>query len=215
MVRVEKLGATLVAGGQVARFSAGMAMLRLKRLALQRPGLPRGNNIGDPLADAVELRAGDEILDCTLGLAADALVLASVAARVVGLEASPALAAFAAAGLPALAEPAGAAGRRIEVRCADHRAFLAAAAPRSFDVVFFDPMFRHARPAAGAFDGLRALADVRPLDAATLALARRVARRSVVVKDGAPGLDLARLGLRTIPTRRGAQLLYARVPAAE
>ena len=43
--------------------------------------------------------------------------------------------------------------------------------------------------------------------------ARRVARRWVVVKDGAPGWDLARLGLTPLPSARGAERYYARVTA--
>jgi hypothetical protein len=38
-----------------------------------------------------------------------------------------------------------------------------------------------------------------------------VARRWVVVKDGTPGWDLARLGLTPLPSARGAHKLYARV----
>jgi len=38
-----------------------------------------------------------------------------------------------------------------------------------------------------------------------------VARRWVVVKDGAPGWDLARLGLTPLPSARGAHRYYARV----
>ena len=48
------------------------------------------------------------------------------------------------------------AARRVEVRHADHAEFLARAGPGSFDVVVFDPMFRHARAEPGGFDVVRA-----------------------------------------------------------
>jgi 16S rRNA (guanine1516-N2)-methyltransferase len=129
---------------------------------------------------------------------------------VLGLESSRALAAWAGEGIRRLAEePA----RRVELVHADHAAFLAAAPDRSFDVVLFDPMFRHARAEPGGFDVVRRLADARPLSPEVLSRAMRVARRWVVVKDGAPGWDLARLGLTPLPSARGAHRYYARVPA--
>ena len=81
---------------------------------------------------------------------------------------------------------------------------------RSFDVIVFDPMFRHARAEPAGFDLVRRLADPRPLSKESLARARRVARRWVLVKDGAPGWDLARLGLTPLPSARGAHRYHAR-----
>ena len=52
------------------------------------------------------------------------------------------------------------------------------------------------------------------LEPDALARARRVARRWVVVKDGAPGWDLARLDLAPLPSARWAKRLYARVGPA-
>jgi hypothetical protein len=80
-------------------------------------------------------------------------------------------------------------------------------------VVVFDPMFRHARAQDPSFELVRRLCDPVPLSPEALARARRVARRCVVVKDGAPGWDLARLGLAPLPSSRGARRIYARVPA--
>jgi hypothetical protein len=113
-------------------------------------------------------------------------------------------------GLRRSADPAAA---RVEIRAADHAAALAALPDRSFDVVVFDPMFRHARAEPGGFDLVRRLADPRPLEPAALGRARRVARRHVLVKDGAPGWDLARLGLTPLPSSRGAHRYYARLAA--
>ncbi len=198
---------TLFFEGGRHRYQPGMGALRAKRLALGE------RTTGEPFLAAAALRCGDAVLDCTLGLGADALVAAQAVGpqgRVLGLEASAALAAWVAEGLRRLPLPA---AQRIEVRCLEHGAFLGAVPERSFDVVLFDPMFRHARAQAPTFDPVRRLADPRPLDPAALERARRVARRWVVVKDGVPGWDLARLGLSPLPTRRGARRLYARVDA--
>ncbi|HTP52231.1 MAG TPA: class I SAM-dependent methyltransferase [Anaeromyxobacteraceae bacterium] len=194
--------------GEEHRFSPGMGALRAKRVALG------DRTTRDPFLEAAGLRPGDSVLDCTAGLGADALVAATAVGpggRVLGLESSRALAAWTDEGFRRLAHPA---ARRVEIRSAEHGAFLAACAERSFDVVVFDPMFRHARSAEPAFAPVRRLANPCPLEAGALARARLVARRCVVVKDGTPGWDLARLGLAPLPSRRGAHRLYARLEAA-
>lgn len=204
---LERRGVVLFAAGAEHRYHAGMGTLRARRLA-------RGErSTVDSFLAAAGLRPGDAVLDCTLGLGADALVAAQAVGprgRVVGLESSPVLAAWVGEGLARLSLPA---ARRVEVRRSDHGAAMAALPARSFDVVVFDPMFRHAGAQAPPFDVVRRFADPRPLSPAALERARRVARRWVVVKDGVPGWDLARLGLEPLPSSRGARRLYARLPA--
>lgn len=204
--------AVLFAGGAEHVWSSGMGLLRMKRVLDRRAG--RGEPTGrDPFAEAAGFEDGDAVLDCTAGLGADALVAAAAIGprgSVTALESSRALAAWTGEGLARLAqEPA----RRVRVLHADHAAYLADAPERSFDVVLFDPMFRHARAEPGGFDVVRRLADARPLSKEALTRARRVARRWVLVKDGAPGWDLTRLGLTPLPSARGAHRYYARVPA--
>src|SRR5438132_140733 len=73
--------ADLYTTGGSFRASVGMAFLRVLRA--------RKGEV-DPLVAAGELREGDSVLDCTLGLGGDALVAAATTnARVVGLEKSP------------------------------------------------------------------------------------------------------------------------------
>jgi SAM-dependent methyltransferase len=210
-------GALLVVGarraaifldGREREWQPGMAALRLRRL---RQGERGSRRTRDGFLEAAALRRGESVLDCTLGLAGDALVAAAAVGpggRVVGLETSPALAALVSEGLRLL--PDEAAGR-IEVRAADALAALSALPARSFDLVAFDPMFRAPRPQAPSFDLVRRLGDPSPLAPAALAEARRVAGRAVLVKDGVPGWDLARLGLTPLPGARGAKRLFARV----
>src|SRR5438128_10985779 len=144
---LSKAQADLVHRGRVFRASFGMGFLRLVRAR-------RGEV--DPLVRAAGLRAGDAVLDATLGLAADALIAAQATkARVVGIESNPVLAAFVAAGLRRLPPPALAAAERIEVRCGDHRGALRELPARSFDVVLLDPMFRAAQKASALFELLR------------------------------------------------------------
>ena len=192
--------ADLYVAGRAFRASAGMAFLRVLRA---RRGEP------DPLAAAAGLRAGDRVLDGTLGLGGDALVAAQATGeRVIGLEKDGLLAAFTQAGLRRLQKHGREPGQRVEVVRADHRAFLRAQPARSFDVVLFDPMFRRAGDAGPSFDLLRVHAEHAPLEAETLREARRVARRGVLVKDAASGFELGRLGLVPRLTRRSAAIAF-------
>jgi 16S rRNA (guanine1516-N2)-methyltransferase len=193
--------AELYDAGRVVRATTGMGYLRLVRA--------RGG-VRDPLAKAADLRAGDRVLDATLGLAQDALVAAEVTKEPVeGFEASPVLAAFVVAALRRLPGPAAReAAARINIRCADHRTGLRELPSRSFDVVLLDPMFRTAADANPLFDLLRRHGEHAPLEGATLREAQRVARRGVLVKDAAPGAELTRLGLVPLPSRRTARLVF-------
>jgi hypothetical protein len=205
----------LVSGGAEHAWSPGMGALRLKRLRAAQAGRRVVDPTArDPFLDAAGLLRGDRVVDCTCGLGADALVAAGAVGpdgQVIALESSPALAAWTGEGLRRFPDEA---ARRVEVLSADHRGWLAAQPARSADVVLFDPMFRHARAEPGGFDAVRRLSDPRPLAAEALLDARRVARRWVLVKDGAPGWDLTRLGLTPLPSARGAHRYYARVEAA-
>ncbi|MFL5271080.1 MAG: class I SAM-dependent methyltransferase [Anaeromyxobacteraceae bacterium] len=199
--------AALWLDGAEHAWSGGMGELRLKRL---RSG-ERATR--EPFLEAAALRPGDAVLDATLGLGMDALVAAEVVGRggrVLGVERSPALAALVGEGLSR--HPSDAA-QRVEVRAGEAGEVLARLPRGSFDVVCFDPMFRSPRAEGPGFDLVRRLAEPRPLAPETLAEARRVARRWVIVKDGTPGWDLARLGLAPLPCARWAEKLYARVPA--
>ena len=192
--------ADLVHQGRNFRASVGMGFLRLVRAK-------QGET--DPLVRAAELKAGDEVLDATLGLASDSLVAAhATGTRVLGLEASPVLAAFVTAGLRRLPALGRVAAGDIEVRCADHRAALREMPGRSVDVVLFDPMFRSAGESGALFDLVRALAEHAPLAPETLREARRVARRGVLVKDAPPGHELTRLGLTPLLSRRSPRIVF-------
>lgn len=204
----------LVPPSPAATWTPGMGALRAKRVARQLAGaMPAGGMERDPFLEAAGLASGDAVLDCTLGLGADALVAAVAvgpSGRVAGIEGSVALAAWVGEGLARSRLPG---ADRIDVQAGDHADLLRSLPDRSFDVVLFDPMFRHPRAEPGGFELVRRLADPRPLQQRALVRARRVARRWVVVKDGAPGWDLARLGLTPMPSARGAHRYYARLLA--
>jgi SAM-dependent methyltransferase len=191
------------------RFNPGMAHLRrLRILSGQRDG-------DDALVRVAGLRAGDHLLDCTLGLGQDALVAALVvgpSGRVVGLERSLALYAVVSEGLKAYDH--GPASCCVEAVHADAHAYLRSLPAGSFDVVFFDPMFEKPRKSQPAFEMLRRFAEHAPLSPETLEEARRVARRWVVVKGSKYSDDLKKLGLEAEPGSRYTSVIWGRVAAA-
>jgi hypothetical protein len=101
-----------------------------------------------------------------------------------------------------------AAGRFVHIERADHREYLKRQAGGSFDVVLIDPMFRTPGDSGPLFELVRAHGTHVPLEAETLAEARRVARKGVLVKDAAPGRELERLGLKPRFSRRLATICF-------
>jgi hypothetical protein len=144
--------ASLWLDGVEQTWHAGMGDLRLRRLE-------RGErHTRDTFLEAAALQPRDRVLDATLGLGMDALVAAHAVGpegAVNGVESSPALATLVAEGLRRHRSEA---AMRVTVSCADATEELARAAPRSFDVIVFDPMFRYERAAGDCFDLVRRLA---------------------------------------------------------
>ncbi len=160
-------------------FHPNMAKVRIHNLKTDR---------GDPMITAMKLGRGDSVLDCTLGRGSDAIVASWVVeepGKVVGVEQMPVLAELSAHGLATYEispHDIAAAMRRIEVHHADYQDFLRESSHRSFDVVYFDPIFDQPIEASRAMAPLRAIANDRPVAIGALEQARRVATRAVVIK---------------------------------
>jgi len=172
-------------------------------MAKNRLAAYRKNGTADPFASACRLKADDEVLDCTLGLGADAIVAAyfTPAGRVVGVESSPAIAQVVKWGMKHYDSSMSwlnEAIERIEVVNSEHYEYLQGLDSGSFDIVYFDPMFRRPLLKSQAISPLRALADHRPLDKAAVKEACRVARKRVVIKELAAGTELQRLGCEAV-----------------
>jgi 16S rRNA (guanine1516-N2)-methyltransferase len=191
-------------GGRL-RFSPGMARLRIKRLEAQVRE--------DRLVELAGFEPGDSVLDCTLGLAADALVAARAVGptgSVVGLEKSLAVFAVVSSGVRSFEAPQSC---RIDVRHGDAADFLACQPDKGFDLVLFDPMFDRPRKCSPAFEMLRRYAEHAPLSPLVLENAQRVARRSVLVKGSRHSMDWNRLHLKPEPGSPYSPIVWARLPA--
>ncbi|MCH7494344.1 class I SAM-dependent methyltransferase [bacterium] len=123
--------------GRIWSWHPGLAKIRIASIAHGTP---------DHLVRSVKPRPGMLVLDANLGLAHDALVMASQGALVTGLEVDPVIHIMTEAGLaeaPATTLPRAireAAGR-ITPLLADQRRYLPDAKDDSFAAVLFSPMF--------------------------------------------------------------------------
>lgn len=160
-------------------FHPNMAKVRIHNLKSGR---------GDPMVTAMSLDEGDEVLDCTLGRGADAIVASWVVGpggRVVGIEKVPVIAQLTIHGLrnyeitPADVTEA---LRRVEAHQADYRDYLPECPADSFDIVYFDPIFDEPLERSQAMELLRVLGDDEPVNAEAIVQALRAARRGVVIK---------------------------------
>ena len=172
-------------------FHPGMAHLRLKNLR-------RGES--DHLLNALGIVEGMRILDCTLGMGADAIVESfgvGETGEVIALEKNPVVAALIAHGLETSEgeHPTTVASmRRVCVVRSDYLDFLREQPDDSFDAVSFDPMFRHPFTESAGIHPLRFLADPRPVSGEAIQEARRVARCRVVLKESSKSREFSRLG---------------------
>ncbi|MDR2006333.1 MAG: class I SAM-dependent methyltransferase [Acidaminococcales bacterium] len=166
------------AGGRLF-FHPGMSVRRIENL---RAGA------GDRMVNAMGLKKSMSVLDCTLGLAADACVASWAVGReglVVGVEAVKPVAFVIREGLANYRAGDGElteAMRRIRVVSSDALAYLKKAADKSFDIVYFDPMFERVLEKSHNMKPLRPVAQALKLDDALLAEAKRVAAHKVVIK---------------------------------
>ena len=186
-------------------FHPNMARTRLHNLRDGR---------GDPMITAMALSAGDSVLDCTLGRAADAIVAAHVvgdAGRIVGLEVVPVVAQLTIAGLAEYEDQSPivtAAMRRIEAHQASYAEYLPTCPDSAFDIVYFDPIFDQPLLLSEAMAPLRAVADHSPLTPEMLAEAKRVARRRVVIKQRKGSRLWERLGITQWVAGGGSRVEY-------
>ncbi len=153
----------------------------------------------DPLIRACDLQKDYSFLDCTLGLGADAIVASYFlpGGSIVGVEVSTPIAYVIKWGMklynskmPWLNK----AIQMIKVENCDHRTYLQQMEDNSFDIVYFDPMFRKPLMKSQAISPLRLVANHNPLEKDIIEEACRVAKKRVVMKEMVSSLEFERLG---------------------
>lgn len=139
----------------------------------------------DPLLEALACPAGASVLDATMGMASDSLVMQYFGYQVTALESNPLVHLIVSDGLSRFVMEDSRftqAMRDLVTYCQDYQTYLAKAKDKSIDCVYFDPMFKVGIEESKNLDGIRLLANRQPLTEATLAQAKRVARHRIVVK---------------------------------
>jgi len=173
------------------------------------------------MVSAMSLKPGMSVLDCTLGLATDAIVASFVTGptgSIIGVEKSPIVAFIARYGLEHFItdeEGITEALRRIEVRQAHSYKYLTTLADNSYDIVYFDPMFRQPIYSSSNVKPLRYLADNSALTKNTLKEACRVAKQRVVVKESSKSNEFTRLGITAIYGGKYSSVHYGVIEIGE
>lgn len=143
----------------------------------------------DAFIEACDLQKGNSLLDCTLGLGADA-VMAKLAVGqdgyVTGIEQNAIMAYIVKKGLhtwtdahPMLLD----AMQSVHVLAGHHYDLLKSLPDSSYDVIYFDPMFEQTIHSSSGIQALKSFAHYEALSQQTIQEAMRVAKKRVVLKD--------------------------------
>jgi 16S rRNA (guanine1516-N2)-methyltransferase len=155
----------------------------------------------DRLIAVSNIREGDTVLDCTMGLATDSIVLSFAlgnSGKIITIESETILYILAEEGLKnyvSSVREINEAMRRVTTIHADHLEYMRSLPDKSFDVVYFDPMFR--RPAKTiALTPLRSIANMSAITKEAIIEAKRIARKKIVMKENKNSEEFERLGFR-------------------
>lgn len=186
-------------------FHPGLAGLRIKEI---------NNGKTDQMISAMSLKEGYTVLDCTMGLGTDAIVASYVtgaAGRITALESSPVICELVKRGLQSYADEdiqIIQAMRRVKVINTKYKEFLASLKPGSYDIIYFDPMFRSPRHRSPGINAARMLADHDPVDSETVDMALKAAARRVVLKERRDSAEFERLGFKRIVGGKYSPVAY-------
>ncbi len=185
-------------------FHPNMAKIRVTSLL---------GGLTDRLLTIADIKPGDTILDCTSGLATDAIVMSfavGISGKITSVESEAVPFVLAKDGLKSYQSGVSQldnAMRRVEVFQADHLDFLRKLPTHSMDIVYFDPMFRQPDRAI-ALTPLRHLANHSPIQEASIHEAKRVGRRKVILKEHKSSGEFERLGFRLVPSKSNSNVDY-------
>ena len=165
--------------GQSVFFHPNFAQVRLKRYL-------KGEK--DAFIDIAKLEPGDHVLDCTLGFASDA-ILASMKVgengSITGLENNKIWAYILKHRLKEYETnfmELKNALNKIQCLNRDYEEYLLNVPDKSYDVVYFDPMFEQSIEESNGLNSLKSFASDEKLSKETIHQAIRVARKQVILK---------------------------------
>ncbi|MDR3597679.1 class I SAM-dependent methyltransferase [Clostridium sp.] len=163
---------------------------------LKIKSIRQGNK--DIMIEAMKLEEGNSILDCTLGLAGDSLVFSAVVGEkgyVVGTEVNKYIAYLSKCGLEDYNKVNSEAIDNIRVVNESYEGYILKQSDNSFDVVYFDPMFKEPNRKSASINAFRDFADHKGLTKYILMEALRVCKKRVVIKERQGFNDFEKLGI--------------------
>lgn len=163
---------------------------------LKIKSIRQGNK--EAIIEATKLEVGNSILDCTLGLAGDSLVFSAVVGEkgyVVGTEINKFIAYLSKRGLENYNNINDETINNIKVVNESYEDYILKQSDNSFDVVYFDPMFKEPNRKSSSINSFRDFADHRGLTKEILMEALRVCKKRVVIKDRQGSNDFEILGI--------------------
>lgn len=153
----------------------------------------------DPLSELVG--TGKQVLDCTMGLSGDSIVMSFANNVVTALEHDSVIFEIVKKGLKQFGDVEDyirQAMRKITPICMDFERYLQEQLDNSFDVVYFDPMFTHVISESQNINGIKSRQCNRPLTDDIINHATRVAREKVIIKAHYKDDVFERLGFERI-----------------
>lgn len=164
---------------------------------LKIKSIRQGNK--EAIIEATKLEEGNSILDCTLGLAGDSLVFSAVVGEkgyVVGTEINKYIAYLSKCGLESYKDVDGKSIQNIKVINESYENYILKQSDNSFDVVYFDPMFKEANKKSTTINSFRDFANHKGLTKEILNEALRVCKKRVVIKERQGSNDFENLGIK-------------------
>ena len=191
----------------------GLALRVTGKQMSWHPGLLhtlRESGLRHPWIKLGDLKRGDKVLDCTLGLGTDARFISEITHEIVlGIEQSLAIFLLTQEGLKGVEA-------KVNPVLANCREFLHQQADNSFDVIIADPMFpSHLEKQSHSLSIVRQFGSYETLSQSWLNEAKRVAKRCVLIKDHIENDLLESLGVEKLWSKGKRVTRYGRWEASK
>ncbi len=167
----------------------------------------------DYLLEALELKGNERILDGTLGLASEAILIADSLndeGSIIGLEGSKHIYTIVKWGMERYEgeEWIVIALKRISIHNTLFLKFASSQPDDSFDIVYLDPMFEHPNMASSSMNPMRAFAIYDGITSRDIEEAKRIAKKKVVIKSKMSDSLFKRIHVDRIMGSRKSGVLY-------
>ena len=170
----------------------------------------------DRLLEVAGVKPGESVLDCTMGLATDAIMFSFAvgkSGKITTVESELITYVLAREGLKNYVsgiKELDESMRAVNVIHADHLDFMRGLPKKCFDVVYFDPMFRRPDKTV-ALTPLRKVANQEALKLEAISEAKRVARRVIVLREHINSGEFERLGFQLTATKQHSSIVYGTI----